>query len=123
MGSMSRNKGASGEREVVHLIQIHAGAKMRRKLSQYQQQGDCDLEPADQPSAERFGRYAIEVKRRASMSHATRDRFWLEAERQAGADKEPILFFRGDREPWRVRFISQGIPVEAPALLWLKAIA
>lgn len=100
MGSASRRKGASGEREVAALIQTLLGVTMRRRLCQYQTTGQCDLEPADGSGL--LAEHAIEVKRHRRITQGLASRWWKEAIEQA-KDCEPVLWMRGDGEEWRVR--------------------
>ncbi|MGQ0622511.1 MAG: putative PDDEXK endonuclease [Panacagrimonas sp.] len=97
-GAHSRRKGADGEREVARLVLELLGVSMRRRLTQYQA-GGFDLEPADGDPL--LSRLAIEVKRAHRATQATVARWWRQTCEQAG-DREPVLWFRGDGEDWRV---------------------
>ncbi len=128
MGAASRRKGASAEREVAQIIESVTGARMRRKLTQYQQSGDCDLEPVDAAAEKLFAAHYLEIKRRNQMSTCDRDRWWKDLVVSAAAQQlEPVLIFRGDRESWRVRFLidpaaqpRNQIAVEADLVAWLE---
>jgi len=130
MGAASRRKGASAEREVAQIIERVTGARLRRKLTQYQQSGDCDLEPVDAAAEKLFGAHYIEIKRRNRMSTCDRDRWWKDLVISAAAQQlEPVLIFRGDRESWRVRWLQgpaelvwNQIQVEADLVLWLEIV-
>lgn len=98
-GSMSRNKGQRGEREVCHLLQpildrLGTGWKLERNLVQTQQ-GGYDL--VGVPGL------AIEVK---FCENITLNPWWEQCTRQAGEKLLPILIYRKSRMPWRVRMIG-----------------
>lgn len=95
-GSMSRNKGQRGEREVCHLLQpildvTGTGWKLERNLTQTQS-GGYDL--VGVPGL------AIEVKYHETI---TPNPWWEQCVRQAGDTLIPILIYRKSRVPWRVR--------------------
>lgn len=91
---MSRNKGASGERELIREIELETGIRLERNLLQ-SFGGGHDLIGLDY--------WAIECKRYASISYADKAAFWAQAVQQAKrVDKEPAVCFRADRSPWRV---------------------
>ena len=90
MGSMSRNKGQRGEREVA--------AELRRLFSIEARRGQQFHGGADSPDViSDIPGIHIEVKRTerlsvyAAMKQAVRD---------AGADKVPVVFHRQNREVW-----------------------
>lgn len=94
MGASSRNKGASGERELIRAIEDWTGVRLERNLAQ-SFGGGHDLIGLDH--------WAIECKRYASISAADKANFWRQAVRQARrVDKEPAVCFRADRQEWRV---------------------
>lgn len=94
MGSKSRNKGASGERELIHEVEQWTGVRLERNLSQAFG-GGHDLIGLDE--------WAIECKRYASISNADKAAFWRQAVDQARrVDKTPAVCFRQDRDQWRV---------------------
>lgn len=93
----SRTKGASGEREIVKILQDELGVKLFRNLEQTRS-GGHDLIP--EPGS-LLDRYAIEIKRYAKISNSLLRGFWLQSVEQAKlADKEPILICRQDRGDW-----------------------
>jgi len=94
VGRMSRNKGASGERELIHAIYDETGIRLERNLAQ-SFGGGHDLIGLDH--------WAIECKRYATISNADKAAFWAQAVKQAKrVCKEPAVCFRADRAPWRV---------------------
>ena len=91
MTAMQRRKGADGERELARLLREHLGADVVRNLMQ-SRQGGADLLGLDG--------WAVEVKRAARPRLAE---WWLQTCRQAEATgQRPALFYRLDRQPWRV---------------------
>jgi len=94
MGASSRNKGASGERELIREIEDQTGVRLQRNLAQ-SFGGGHDLIGLDY--------FAIECKRYANIGNAEKAQFWAQAVRQAQrVDKSPAVCFRADRSPWRV---------------------
>lgn len=90
----SRNKGASGERELIREIELETGIRLERNLAQ-SFGGGHDLIGLDY--------WAIECKRYASIGNADKARFWDQAVRQAKrVGKVPAVCFRADRDVWRV---------------------
>lgn len=112
---MQRRKGARGELELAGLLREHLGADVARNLMQ-SREGGADL--LGVPG------WAIEVKR------AVRPRiseWWLQACSQAEmAGQRPALFYRLDRQPWRVvialRHVATGFE-SAPLALRLETDA
>ena len=88
MGSMSRRKGAAGERELFALLEEHLGIAIKRNLEQTRGGG---ADSYDLPG------YAIEVKR---VEQLAVDRWWSQAVMQAGR-AIPVLAYRQSRQPWR----------------------
>lgn len=99
----SRNKGASGERELSALVHEHLGVKLVRNLEQ-SRGGGYDLVPVgDNNVADVMSRMAIECKRYSTVTPALLERFWDQASRQADQSaKTPVLAYREDRRDWRV---------------------
>lgn len=94
MGASSRNKGASGERELIRAIEDETGIRLERNLAQ-SFGGGHDLIGLD------F--WAIECKRYANIGNAEKAQFWRQAVEQARrVGKQPAVCFRADRAPWRV---------------------
>lgn len=90
MSKLSRNKGANAEREVCRLLSDELGVKVERTLDQARAGG------ADCLSVKGF---AIEVKRRESLSRPT---WWAQAVQQGvKAGAEPLVLYRRSREPWQ----------------------
>lgn len=97
MGAKSRTKGAAGEREIVQMFREHLGIELERNLQQSINGGfdiKADLNPLTRS-------LAIEVKRHKTATQAELVRWWGQALDQAG-HKFPVLFFRADRQDWRV---------------------
>jgi len=93
MGSMSRTKGASGERELAALLSELSGRRIVRRVRQHA--GDSDLLGLDP--------WCIESKRaRAAPMALIAREWWPQAVAQARAHGGvPLLCFRADRAPWR----------------------
>ncbi|RCX09800.1 putative PDDEXK endonuclease [Extensimonas vulgaris] len=93
MGSLSRTKGQSGERELAALLSELTGRRIARRVRQHA--GDSDL--VGLPD------WCIESKRARSapLSLVARE-WWPQAVTQANAQGTiPLLCFRADRQPWR----------------------
>jgi len=88
----SRTKGANGEREVCKILTEMSGYKVVRSLESVRA-GGCDIE---------WGKYNIEVKRKKVITEGDIKRFWRQATEQCDEDREPVLFYRADREPWNI---------------------
>lgn len=90
MGKASRTKGAVGERELCKLLSGELGITVSRNVDQARKGGaDCLEIPG----------YAVECKRREMLS---RPAWWKQAVEQGiKAGREPIVFYRRSREPWR----------------------
>lgn len=99
MGAMSRNKGASGERELCRLLSEELGVTVARNIGQARAGGaDCLELPG----------FAIEVKRCEQLRKPT---WWAQAVEQGQrVGAEPIVFFRRSREPWQalIRTVDGG---------------
>lgn len=93
MGSMSRNKGQAGEREIAAILSAELGVRIDRKLSASRDGGD-DL--AASGSDDVLG-WSIEVKRTELFAH----KFLEQAENQANG-KPWALFWRRSRMQWNV---------------------
>lgn len=90
----SRTKGASGERELIRVIEDELGIRLERNLAQ-SFAGGHDLLGLDE--------WAIEVKRYRQVDVAEKRAFWVQAVEQANrVGKRPAVCFRADRKPWRV---------------------
>ena len=94
MGAMSRTKGKAGECEVAAILAELTGNQVRRRVRQHD--GDDDL--VGLPG------WSVEVKRYASAPLAlVAGSWWPQAVEQARMTGSlPVLFYRGDRQPWRV---------------------
>lgn len=90
MSKSERNKGASGEREVCHILADNLGISVNRNLSQTRE-GGCDIV---------CGPFNLEVKRRKSIAVYE----WMD---QAAASCEvskqkPVVICRADGKKWLV---------------------
>lgn len=106
MSANSRRKGAAGEREFAARVLELTGVRLIRQLDQCRG-GGHDLEPEaghTSDTARALRRFAIEVKRRRTITDADVTRWWTtEAVPQADAARlAPALAYRADRSPWRV---------------------
>jgi len=109
MTAMSRNKGATGEREIAALIRDLTGWDVRRRVRQHE--GDSDLEGV--PG------WSVEVKRHAGAGRADIARWWRQAVAQAErAGAVPVLFFRLDRDAWRAVWPIAVHLAEQSAPMW-----
>ena len=94
----SRNKGKGFEYEVIQLHYDELGIKLKRDIEQYRTQdhGDLISEEVDFP-------FAIECKRRRK-GFLPDEKWWVQACTAANmCRKIPILIYRFDRLPVRVR--------------------
>ncbi|MDR2214626.1 MAG: hypothetical protein LBE59_02155 [Nevskiaceae bacterium] len=92
MGSKSRSKGKSGEREIASIVRDLTGWDVRRRVRQHEGDSDLDGVPG----------WSVEVKRHASAGRADLCQWWRQAEAQArAAGLLPVLFYRRDRDEWR----------------------
>lgn len=96
MSKLSRNKGASFEREICKMIADELGYEVRRNLDQYQVKEQCDIELADL--------FAIECKRYASaVGGWYQPDWWKQAEKSAAlCNLVPVLIWKYDRQPIRM---------------------
>lgn len=89
-GKRSRDKGASGERELCRMLSDELGFVVKRNIGQARSGGADCLELAG---------FSIEVKR---CEQLRRPSWWAQAVKQAvQARAEPIVFHRRNNEPWR----------------------
>jgi hypothetical protein len=98
-GLMSRNKGKRAEREVVEMLQgvlneVHLDGEVPRLQRNTLQSdgGGADIAGLEG--------YAIEVKHCETFNL---DGWWRQCLEQAGRSKVPVLFYRRNHAPWRVR--------------------
>ncbi|MGI9277838.1 MAG: putative PDDEXK endonuclease [Endozoicomonas sp.] len=122
MGKPSRDKGAKGEREFIHALEILTHlptGSLRRRLAQYQS-GGCDIEvvkhqcPENARLLQQLENFALEIKRHASASPGDIRQWWLQACQQAQqCGRHPVLAFRADRGNWQCLIpVSRKLPVE-----------
>lgn len=88
-GKRSRNKGATGERELAALLTDALGFVVQRKLGQARDGGD-DIQ---------VGKYRIEVKRREALRL---DEWCKQVEEAARPGDVPVVAYRRNGQPWRV---------------------
>ena len=104
MGKMQRNKGASGERECLSLLQERLGIDLSRNLQQTRNGGaDCMG----------ISGIALEIKRAKKPELKG---WWEQAVKQAfDSKKVPVLAYRIDRQQWV--FVT---PLEliSPSFVW-----
>lgn len=92
MGKASRDKGATGERELAKLLSEMLGSTCVRNLEQTRD-GGHDIR--------NVGPFALEVKRYKTVKPAMIFEFWRQAEAQAmKAGKTPALAVRQDLQEW-----------------------
>ena len=90
MGSMSRTKGQTGERELSKLLEQHLGIRFERNLEQTRD-GGHDLNG--------LSALSIECKRAAQPSYSS---WWDQTIKQAlETGRVPVLAYRLDRQQWR----------------------
>lgn len=108
-GTKSQNKGKRGEREVIQMLQPVVNnvfelfgeepPKLQRNTLQADD-GGCDIHGLEW--------MALEVKYQEGQSIGA---WWAQAVRQAGKTKTPILFYRRNNMPWKVRMLGMlGTP-------------
>lgn len=89
MSRMSRNKGASAEREVFRIIYDQTGIEIKRNLDQYQG-SDSDAH---------IHGYCIEIKRQEKLAIST---WWNQVCTVAEKyDEIPVLIYRQNRQEWK----------------------
>lgn len=118
MGNMSKQKGKQGEKEVVMLLQqvideLYLPINCRPILRQTEKSSGFDLTGVHG--------LAFEVKRRETLQL---NQWWLQAKAQAltatqqdtrGAKWRPVLIYRQNRQPWRVRtYAMLDLPLVSP---------
>ncbi|WP_252180202.1 hypothetical protein [Endozoicomonas sp. 4G] len=101
MGKFSRDKGATGEREFIQLVDklTHGQIQLKRNLDQCREGGD-DFLGHDQ--------FSIEVKRWRRFKDRDITDCWTQAANNAGRlNKLPVLAWRPDYQCWRVMIHPQ----------------
>lgn len=113
MGSHSRNKGASYERQIARELFDLTGIKFARNLRQYQTSGDDDL----RADADEWP-FAIECKRYASATTCRAG--WKEQAANAAQrlGKLPCVVWRGDRMATRVSVPLSALCAAMPTDEW-----
>lgn len=86
-----KSKGGDGEREFAKLLTRHLGIVVKRNLEQSRESGADLLLPG----------WDIEVKRRAH--YLQEDEWWQECVKRTRNSNRPVLAYRADYQPWRVR--------------------
>lgn len=101
-GRRSRNKGKRGEREIINALQpvvdrvcaeVGADAVVLERNLLQAHSGGCDVYGLEWLS--------MEVKRQENGSGL--GSWWRQTLQQARADQTPVLVWRANRQPWRVR--------------------
>ena len=100
MGKSQRTKGASGEREICHILRDALGIEVGRNLEQ-SRSGGCDI---------KLPPYCIEVKRRRRVGNLYD---WVrQADAACGPGERPIVCVRADGAGWlAVLPLHQLIPL------------
>lgn len=105
-GLMSRNKGKSGEREVIKLLQPVLDTEYQRvgkvppTLRRNLMQSYKGIQGYDNHDLVGLEWLALEVKRQEANNVNS---WWEQAVEQAGEGKEPVLFYRKNNAAWKVR--------------------
>ena len=105
MSTMQRTKGATGERELSHVIHEELGVRLTRNLEQSRAGGHDLTVHVDEVGAvaDALRALAIEVKRHRTTTNGTLATCWRQAVEQADrAHLWPCLAYREDRQPWRL---------------------
>lgn len=103
-----RAKGQTGERDICKILQplvdevfqfnkIEKIPQLSRNLMQTQC-GGFDISGLHW--------MAPEVKHHKAVTPGKLDEWWKQTTRQAGDELEPVLFYRGNRQPFRVRMMQ-----------------
>lgn len=107
-GSHSRRKGATGEREFINEVGERLGLHLTRNLDQWRS-GGFDIEGLDH--------MAIEVKRYEKVAFHLVKEWWDQTIEQAIRHRRvPVLAYRGDHQPWRVRLPISFLRPDLPSL-------
>lgn len=94
----SRAKGAAGEKEVMDILSEHLGLKLVRNPHQTARGGRDIIEDVDQKQLPIP--WSIEIKRQEKENLGP---WWKQCLEQAeGSRRIPVLFWRANRQPWRV---------------------
>ena len=104
-GRGSRAKGADGEREVLRILEDQLGLKLVRNAQQTARGGRDICEDVDRMQGPI--KFSIEVKRQETLCLPA---WWAQTVEQARAvHRIPVLFFRGNRQPWRVALCPSDV--------------
>lgn len=103
-GKMSQNKGKSGEREVIRLLQPVV-TQVYQEFNLEPPRLQRDTRQADGGGSDVSGLdwMALEVKFHATPAVAT---WWAQTVKQAGRSRVPILLYRTNNQPWRCRMLG-----------------
>lgn len=114
MAKTSRNKGATGEREVAALLRDRLGLDLKRRLAQYQA-GGHDLDGWDG--------VCVEVKRHKKATQGDIATWWQQTLEQAQGEI-PLLAYRADQQKWRfvIRPGDWGGPTLEPAEVCIEGL-
>jgi len=107
------NKGKSGEREVVKLLQPVIDEVYTAKLLEPPRLQRNTLQ-SDSGGYDIVGLawLALEVKRCETLNL---NAWWKQTERQCGKDQTPVLMYRQSRKPWRCRILAKSGEVDVLA--------
>lgn len=111
MGAMQRNKGKAAEREVINTLQpaidetyamLHQHYEWFRNEPPVLQRNtlQCDRGGCDIAG---LTWWAPEVKHHAKVTLGLMQAWWAQTMQQARDGQLPVLFYRGNNTPWRVR--------------------
>lgn len=134
MSINARSKGQRGEREIIDLLQPHINEVSRynnmeppllQRNTLQSHQGGYDIVG--------LSGYAIEVKRVETEQPGQVEKWWEQTTRQAKEGEVPVLFYRMNKKPWKVRLkvrlpLDAGRVYQIPAditvpafIFWMKA--
>jgi hypothetical protein len=103
----SRTKGKVGELEAAKLL--------RRWFPECQRGIGQARDGAEMPDLINTWPFWVEVKRRRRIALPDVSRWWTKVDMEAAKSLVyalPVLMYRGDRQPWRVRLVNNGKVVD-----------
>ena len=110
-GKGARNKGANGERELFKLLSEELGIIINRNLTQTRLNGGADT--LDVPF------WDIECKRVEKLNI---NAAWTQTVNQCQPDKQPILFYRQSRQPWRAMLLLSSINLDYNGMPYVATV-
>jgi len=115
----SRTKGRAGEQEVARILRDELNLDITRNWQMQASGGICRTDLLGVPG------WAIEVKRAKKWSND----WWAQSRNQASVINErPVLIYRLDYRPWRVRCFARDIgcvhhfPIEMDIADWCEVV-